>query len=93
MTLLLKDPGAALDYCVDWGAQYLNGDTLLDSSWLISPDEPGGLQVIASDFDANLANVTVEGGLAGRIYRLANHVTLASGEADSRTITLRVEKR
>ena len=93
MTLVLKDPGAALDYAVDWGAEYLNGDTLLQSEWQVRPDEAGGVTVVDSSFDDRLATVTAQGGIAGRLYQLVNTVVLASGLADSRSITLRVEKR
>lgn len=37
MTFLLKDPEAVLDYAVDWGAEYLSGDVLTESSWTVSP--------------------------------------------------------
>ena len=93
MTFLLKDPEASLDYAVDWGSQYLDADTLAASSWSVVPDEAGGLAVAASQFDARIATVQVGGGIAGRIYRLINHVTTASGLEDSRSIMLRVEKR
>ena len=42
MTLLLKDPDAVLDYSVDWGAQYLDGDLLAESDWSVTPSEAGG---------------------------------------------------
>ena len=29
MTFLLKDPGAVLDYLIDWGAEYLDGEPAL----------------------------------------------------------------
>lgn len=93
MTLLLKDPEAALDYAVDWGAEYLTGDILTASSWDVSPVEPGGVTVVASTFNELLATVKAGGGLAGRVYRLTNRVALASGLEDSRSIMLRVEKR
>lgn len=93
MTLLLKDPDAALDYVVDWGAEYLTGDALVGSSWTVSPVEPGGLSVVESGFDAKLASVTASGGVPGRIYQLVNSVVLASGLVDRRSIVLRVEKR
>jgi hypothetical protein len=93
MTLLLKDPAATLDYSVDWGAEYLSGDALAGSSWSIEPDEPGGISIVSSDYDLLAAAVTVGGGLPGRIYRLANHVTTAGGLTDSRSIMIRVEKR
>lgn len=93
MTLLLKDPAAALDYAVDWGADYLNGDSLTASLWEVSPAEEGGVEIVASEFDQLIATVTASGGVAGRIYRLTNRVTLASGLQDRRSIMLRVEAR
>ena len=93
MTLLLKDPEAVLDYAVDWGAEYLSDDTLTESSWTISPSEPGGLSLAASRFDLLISTAQVGGGLPGRIYRLTNHVVTAHGREDSRSIMLRVEKR
>jgi hypothetical protein len=93
MTLLLKDPEAVLDYAVDWGAEYLGGDALTESSWTVVPAESGGLSIVSSRFDLMLSTVQVGGGIAGRIYRLTNHVTTAEGREDSRSIMVRVEKR
>jgi hypothetical protein len=93
MTLLLKDPDSILDYAIDWGSDYLVDDTIVDSSWVVEPDEPSGLQVQASAFDGATATVTAAGGIAGHIYQLTNHVQLASGLADSRSVILRVEFR
>ncbi len=93
MALLLKDPESLLDYAVEWGAEYLDGDTLAASDWAVSPVETGGLEVVSSQFDLATAVVKASGGIAGRVYRLTNHVTTASGREDSRSILLRVEKR
>lgn len=93
MSFLLKDPEAVLDYAVDWGADYLSGDALTDSRWTVSPAEAGGVEVVSSRHDPRQATVQVGGGLAGRVYRLTNHVTTAEGREDSRSITLRVERR
>ena len=93
MSFLLKDPEAALDYAVDWGADYLGGDALVASAWTVSPDEPGGIAVVRSRFDLLTATVEVAGGVPGKIYRVTNHVTTESGREDSRSIMLRVEKR
>lgn len=93
MTLLLKDPEATLDYSVDWGADYLAGDVLTESSWTVSPAEAGGVSIVSSRFDLLQSTVEVSGGVAGRIYRLTNHVVTAEGREDSRSIMLRVEKR
>ena len=93
MTLLLKDPGAMLDYSVDWGRDYLDGDALAASDWSVAPVEPGGVAVVASQFDLLVATVEVSGGKAGTLYRLTNHVVTASGHEDRRSIMLRVEPR
>ena len=93
MTYLLKDPDAVLDYAVDWGAEYLGSDQLATSDWSVDPVEPGGVIVEASSFDAAMSIVKAAGGVAGRIYRLVNHVVLGSGRMDSRSIAVRVEKR
>ena len=93
MTLLLKDPEATLDYSVDWGSDYLSDDSLATSEWTVAPDAPGGAAIVGSSFDALTASVEVAGGAPGVIYRLTNHVTTASGRADSRSIMLRLEKR
>jgi hypothetical protein len=93
MTLLLKDPDAVLDYSIDWGAEYLGDDLLSESEWTVSPDEPGGVSIVGSTFDAKVAAVKAGGGVAGKIYRLENQVVLQSGRIDSRSIVLRVEQR
>jgi hypothetical protein len=93
MTLLLKDPGAVLDYSIDWGADYLDGDMLAGSEWSVEPDEPGGVTVAGSDFDATSSSVKAAGGAAGSIYKLVNRVTLQSGRVDERSIVIRVEER
>lgn len=93
MTLLLKDPDAALDYSVDWGTEYLSDDVLATSGWSVDPAEPGGVAVVRQESDLLIATVIVGGGAPGKLYRLTNHVVTASGREDSRSIMLRVEKR
>ena len=94
MTLLLKDPDAVLDYSIDWGAEYLSaGDLIAQSAWSVFPNEPGGIAVVGSDFDASTSTVKAAGGLTGHIYKLINQVVLESGRIDNRSIVLRVEKR
>ena len=93
MTLLLKDPEAALDYAVDWGAEYLTVESLSQSDWQVTPVEIGGLSVVASAFDGKVATATAAGGVAGHVYQLTNHVVLSSGLTDSRSTVLRVEAR
>lgn len=93
MTLLLKDPAALLDYAVDWGADYLTDDTIVTSAWSVDPAEPGGLAVTAATTEPALTSAKVSGGIAGRVYRLVNHVVLGSGCEDQRSVVIRVEAR
>ena len=94
MTLLLKDPEAMLDYGIDWDSDYLRGaDALASSQWRVEPDEPGGIMIAGESFDAAGSNVTLGGGIAGRLYRVVNQVGTALGREDSRSFTVRVEKR
>jgi len=93
MSLLLKDPVAILDYGIDWGRQYLDGDLLATSSWSVEPAEDGGVMVLASSFDDRSSRVKLSGGVAGRLYRVSNHVATAAGREDSRSLVLRVESR
>ena len=93
MTLILKDPAALLDYAVDWGADYLTNDTIDTSAWTIDPAEAGGITVSSSETELTVARVTGVGGIAGRVYRLVNHVVFLSGRQDQRSIVVRVEPR
>lgn len=93
MALVLKDPGSALDYSVDWGLHYLSSDVLVESSWSVVPVEPGGLTVDGSRFDTLSTLVNVSGGQSGKVYRLLNQVVTGEGRQDCRSILVRVEVR
>jgi hypothetical protein len=94
MSYLLKDPEAVLDYMIDWGADYLlAGELLAESAWSVTPDEPGGLSLVGSDFGASTSTAKAAGGVAGHLYELANRITTATGRVDERSIVIRVENR
>ena len=93
MSLLLKDAAALLDYQVDWGAEYLDGDVIARSRWSVSPEEPGAVRILFDAFDERTATVQVGGGEVGKLYRVSNHVVTACGREDSRSFILRVEDR
>ena len=92
MSYYLKDPDSRVDYSVDWSG-YLDGQTLADSAWSVTPDEPEGIAVAEASFDLHRAAVRLTGGIVGRVYTVANRVTLSDGSVDERAITLRVEER
>lgn len=94
MTLLLKDPAAVLDYAIDWGVDYLDGDDILtESVWSVDPDETDGVEIAGNSLGDRVSTVQASGGIAGRMYRLSNRVVTQSGRTDERSIVLRVEKR
>jgi hypothetical protein len=89
MTVLLKDPNAALDYSVDWSAYLEAGETLAGSAWQIDP--AGELAYTAASFDAASATATLSGGVIGHVYRVTNRITTSLGRIDDRSFILRVE--
>jgi hypothetical protein len=93
MSVSAKDPAAVIAYSMDWGADYLGGETLSASSWSIAPVEPGGLSVDTASFDTATTSVTVSGGVAGHSYHLTNRITTSSGQIDERSIIIRVQER
>ena len=93
MGFYLKDPGARIDYTVDWAAGYLAGDTIATSTWTVAPEEPDGIAVAETAQAAGQAAATLTGGIAGHVYRVTNRVVLTSGRSEERTLTIRVDER
>ena len=93
MTVFAKDPGALLDYTIDWAAQYLAGDALASSIWSVEPDETGGIQVASHGFDTSTTQVSLSAGIPGHIYRVTNRVTTSGGRTDERSLDIRVLER
>jgi hypothetical protein len=93
MTMMVKDPGTRIDFEFDWGAAYPGGQAVVASDWSVAPLEDGGVTVIGSAHDLMEVTVTLAGGIAGRVYRVTNRVTMSDGQIDERSMTLRVEER
>lgn len=93
MAMVAKDPDTRIDYEFEWGAAYPDGQTLVASLWAVVPDEAGGVAVAAAAHDAGRATATLAGGIAGRVYRVTNRVTMSDGQIDERSMTVRVEDR
>lgn len=84
----LKDPDATLDYAIDW-SDWLDGDTIADSSWTASDgitiaDDP------APSHTTTVATVWLSGGTLGGMYDVTNRITTAAGRIADRTIVIRV---
>jgi hypothetical protein len=92
MSLYLKDPQARIDHAIDWSL-YLAGQSIVASVWSVIPEEPNGLEVDTAAFAAARTAARLSGGIAGRLYRLTNRVTLSDGQTDERSSLFRVEER
>ena len=93
MSIYLKDPQASVDYAIDWPAAFIGAATISSSDWAVTPDEAGGVAVAGSSLDGGRCVATLEGGAAGRIYRVRNRILLSDGRSDERSLSLRVEER
>ena len=90
MGMFLKDPAARLDYAVDWSANYLGTATIVGSDWTV---EPPGATVSATVVTPTRTGATIDGGVPGAIYRVANRITLSDGRTDDRSLVIRIEAR
>lgn len=85
------DPDAKLDYGCDWTSWLRTDDTIVDSSWTITPDD--GPVLSQSTFDDQTTTIWVEQLRAGATYALTNHIVSFAGREDDRTLTLSCENR
>lgn len=91
MQFYVKDPGAVLDYSINWAGGYLQGgETLASSIWTIFPAD---MTQSSAANTTSVASITVSGGAAEQIYQLTNRITTSQGRTDERSITVRVEQR
>lgn len=93
MTLMIKDPEARIDVSVDWGARYLDGQSVTASNWTVEPAEADSIAIAAHSFDLTRAAATLTGGQAGASYRVTNRATLSDGQIDERSFQIRVEQQ
>lgn len=92
MALYVKDPGARVEYQVDW-ALPAGAAGLAASEWRVEPAEADGVELVSAARVERTTAATVGGGIAGRVYRVTNRVSMTDGRAEERSLTLRVEER
>jgi hypothetical protein len=93
VTIFVKDPGATIDYTIDWSAGYLGAQAISTSNWVVEPAGIGTIVVEADAIEPGKTVVTLSGGQVGRIYRITNSVSFSDGRTDQRMLALRVEDR
>ena len=82
-----KDPDSTIDYTMDWGTKYLNGDIITVSAWVI----PTGLNLVSDSNTTLTTTVFISGGTLGETYRITNRITTAAGRIDDRSIDIVME--
>jgi hypothetical protein len=93
MTMVVKDPDARIDFEFGWAVAYPDGQAVIASAWTCVPVEVGGVAVAAASHDLVRTVATLNGGIAGHVYRVTNRVTMSDGQIDERSLTVRVEER
>jgi hypothetical protein len=86
----VKDPGAILDYSIDWGP-WLDGDTISTSSWIV--ESPLIVPSGSESFTSTVTTLFLSGGDAGSNYVVTNQVTTVGNRTDERSIEIRVRNR
>ena len=81
----IKDPGAVLDYVVDWSV-WLGTDTIATSTWTVGT----GLTQASASNTTTMATCWLSGGTAGQSYSATNRIVTAGGRTDERTLTITV---
>jgi secreted protein with Ig-like and vWFA domain len=92
----VKDPGARVDYAVDWLTDgYLSATTpartITASEWAVEPIEAGGVTITEEAFTAAVASALLGAGIVGHIYQITNRITMDTGAIDERSFLLRIE--
>ena len=84
-----KEPGAVLDYRVDWSL-YLAGDTITQSDWTIVNPQADSVNIESSSFTANSTTVFLSAGIDGQVDTIENRITTQAGRVDSRVFQILV---
>lgn len=74
-------PGAKLDYTPDWVSLYIQDDTISSHSW-----SAAGLTIVGA---TNSATVRLLSGAEGTFY-VTDHIIMASGQEDDRSLLIAV---
>lgn len=91
--LFLKDPGATLDYRIEWENSLFSGVSINQCEWSVLPLEEGGVEVESSGIEGFYTTVRLSGGVPGHLYSVTARVLVSDGSIDERSMIVRVEER
>lgn len=84
-----KDPGAILNYALDW-SKFLGTDAIVASAWAISGADNLLVNAASSFAGGKVATIKLSGGSLNQIYTLVNTVTLASAQVAVQSVALKI---
>lgn len=91
---IVKDPGATLQYAVDWSDWLPTGDTIQTSTWVQESVHTAANLTLSGSATANGVNtIDIAGGAAGELYTVRNTITTNENLTDVRRFRIKVEKR
>jgi hypothetical protein len=92
---LLIHPNSVLTWSHNW-ADWLDYSSPVDAiasrQWTIAPENDSSSPSTPTLTSSTQEIVTAEGFVAGRVYRLSEHIVTNAGLEDTRTIVLRCEE-
>lgn len=86
-----KDPGAKLDYQMDWSRWLSPAETIETSEWSVEPTP--GLTIESESHTSTTATVWLSGGTARKTYTVTNRIVTNAGREDERSFTLEAVDR
>jgi hypothetical protein len=88
-----KDPGDIWDYSLDWSSLLVEGETITESQWSV---DDAALEIGSGDHDpsiaSNITTVWLSGGVAGKTYKVTDHITTSRGAEIERTASIKVKE-
>lgn len=86
----LQDSADVLEHTEDWST-FLGTDTIVSSSWTISPAGPD-ITSAPDTHTASAATVWIAGAAFGKVYELRNTIVTAAPRTARRSFVLRVAR-
>jgi hypothetical protein len=85
--VLQQTPASILDYTINWATRGLGTDTIVSSSWIVSPSDMS-CSSPAPSFTDTTTTVWLSGGTAGVFYAVTNTITTTGGREMEETFIL-----
>lgn len=86
---IYKDPGATLDYPMDWSLWLQIDEVIVSSVWEV----PAGLEIESQQTSDSGTIVWLSGGINGQTYVVTNRITTDIGRIEERSFRIKIKQR